>query len=39
MKERNAQLKSTLNAIPTKERIVETQNIPSEDTVNRKGNL
>lgn len=37
MKERNAQLKSTLNAIPTKERIVESQNIPSEDTVNRQG--
>lgn len=37
MKERNAQLKSALNSIPTKERIEESQNIPVEDTVNRQG--
>ena len=35
MKDRNAQLKSALGAIPPKERIVEANSIPVEDTVNR----
>lgn len=37
MKDRNAQLKSALGAIPPKERIVEANSIPVEDTVNRQG--
>lgn len=37
MNDRNAQLRSALGGMPTKERIVESNNIPSEDTVNRQG--
>jgi len=37
MKERNAQLKSALGAMATKERIQEVASIPAEDTVNRQG--
>lgn len=37
MKDRNAQLQSALGAIPPKERIVEANSIPVEDTVNRQG--
>lgn len=37
MKDRNAQLKSAIGSIPPKERIVEANAIPNEDTVNRQG--
>ena len=37
MKERNAQLKNALCAMPTKERAKEVVSIPTEDTVNRQG--
>jgi len=37
MKDRNAQLKSALGGLATKERVVEVTNIPKEDTVNRQG--
>lgn len=37
MKDRNAQLKSTLVGMPTKERIKESNSVPVEDTVNRQG--
>jgi len=37
MKSRNAQLKSALGALGTKERIIEANSIPSTDTVNRTG--
>ena len=37
MKERNAQLKSALGAMATKERIQEVASMPKEDTVNRQG--
>ena len=37
MKERNGQLKHVLGGIAPKERIVEANNIPQEDTVNRQG--
>lgn len=37
MKERNGQLKHVLGGIASKERIVEANNIPQEDTVNRQG--
>ena len=37
MKDRNAQLKSTLGAMPTKERLVESLNVPKENTTNRSG--
>lgn len=37
MKNRNGQLKSVLGGIAPKERIVEANNIPQEDTVNRQG--
>lgn len=37
MKSRNEQLKATLGAIAPKERIVASNSIPKEDTVNRQG--
>ena len=37
MKDRNQQLKSALGAMAPKERIVEANSIPQEDTVNRQG--
>lgn len=37
MKQRNNQLKAALGALAPKERIVEANNIPQEDTVNRQG--
>ena len=37
MKDRNAQLRGALGAIAPKERIVEANSIPKEDTVNRQG--
>lgn len=37
MKDRNSQLKHVLGGIAPKERIVEANNIPHEDTVNRQG--
>ena len=37
MKDRNAQLRGALGAIAPKERIVEANSIPNEDTVNRQG--
>ena len=37
MNERNAQLKSALGAMAPKERVVESHNLPKEDTVNRQG--
>lgn len=37
MKERNAQLKSALGAMASKEIVKEVNNIPVEDTVNRQG--
>lgn len=37
MKERNAQLKSALGGLATKERVIEVNTIPKEDTVNRQG--
>lgn len=37
MRARNEQLKNTLGAMAPKERIVEANNIPQEDTVNRQG--
>lgn len=37
MKDRNSQLVNALGSIPTKERIVESVNLPKEDTVNRQG--
>lgn len=37
MKDRNSQLKQTLGGIAPKERIIEANNIPQEDTVNRQG--
>lgn len=37
MKDRNAQLKATLGAMAPKERIVASNSIPKEDTVNRQG--
>ena len=37
MKDRNAQLRSAIGSIPPKERIVEANAIPNEDTVNRQG--
>lgn len=37
MKQRNGQLKKTLGGIAPAERIIEANNIPQEDTVNRQG--
>lgn len=37
LKERNNQLKRVLGGIAPKERIIESMNIPQEDTVNREG--
>ena len=37
MKDRNAQLRSAIGRIPTKEIIAEVNAIPNEDTVNRQG--
>lgn len=37
MKDRNSQLRNALGGLATKERIVEANSIPAEDTVNRQG--
>ena len=37
MKDRNAQLKSALGGMATKERIVESQNLPAYDAKNKQG--
>ena len=37
MNDRNAQLKSALGAMAPKERVIESRNMPKEDTVNRQG--
>jgi len=37
MKDRNAQLRQSIGAIPTKKRIIESNSVPTPDTVNRQG--
>lgn len=37
MKDRNAQLRQSIGSIPTKERIIESNSVPTPDTVNRQG--
>lgn len=37
MNDRNAQLKTALGAMAPKERVIESRNMPKEDTVNRQG--
>ena len=37
MKDRNSQLRTSLGGLATKERVIESVNLPKEDTVNRQG--